>query len=321
LGEPRRRESAAKIQVASKIKQQIAVVGAIAYDQISVTPTLFTQSDQPTLNCKLSSFDEDFGGCAGNIAYNLIQLECEPLLVTCSGTQDEQRYLNHCETHGIQTDHVLRVPDAYCARAVIVTDPQGQQFTGFYPGPVPSATQWLAHLRRINFSASQVIIQAPYPPSLMHTSLQHASALTHEPMKIWCPGQYADQLDSDQILAQLGHSDWIVGNAHEIDFLQGNNDALSNKLVIKTDGGNPVEVHYPGTQTTTHNIVTGLFNKDPTGCGDAFLAALAHYVSLNPQRPWQDILPPAIDAAVAAAAACLVETGSQRHRLSTGPKP
>lgn len=305
--------------MASKIKQQIAVIGAVAYDQISVTPTLFTQSNQPTLNCKLTSFDEDFGGCGGNIAYNLVELQAQPLLVTCAGTADEQRYLAHCTAHGIQTQYVLRVAGEYCARAVIVTDPQGQQFTGFYPGPVPNQQQWQAHLDHIDLTGCAVVIQAPYPPSLMQTSLSHFASLTHQPLKIWCPGQYADQMNYDQISDTLRHSDWLVGNAHEISFLQANTNALTDKLVIKTDGGNPVEVQYPGGQKTTHSVAEGQLVKDPTGCGDAFLAALANYFTLHAKQPIQDIMPPAIDAAAGAAAACLAQTGSQKHRLSTGP--
>ena len=150
---------------------QIAVAGALAYDQICTTTTGLLNTDQPLLNRKLASVTETFGGCAGNIAFNLGLLGQPARLLSCTGVEDDSRYLAHLQSHAVDIEHCLRLPGQPSARAIIFTDPSGAQFTGFYPGPVPSEAEWHAHLLQAKLHSMRLYLQAPYPPELMLAGL------------------------------------------------------------------------------------------------------------------------------------------------------
>ena len=79
----------------------------------------------------------EFGGCAGNIAYNLAALGGEPVVVAAVGA-DGSDYLARLRSWGATTDHVRSVADAFTAQAFIITDLDNNQITAFHPG----AMQW-----------------------------------------------------------------------------------------------------------------------------------------------------------------------------------
>ena len=286
--------------------QVIAVAGAIAYDLIATTDTYFGET--PVLNCKLNTLSEAFGGCAGNIAYSLAQLACQPLLLSCSGQQDQSRYLEHLRGAGITTDFNLSISGAACARASVITDPQGQQFTAFYPGPVPTVERWQAHLNQLDKQHVSVFVQAPYPTELMMCALQYFSRRASI-LKIWAPGQYADQLAPQEVEILLSMTDWLIGNSHEINILRNRSD-LNNHNIITTNGDQPVRVDQPGQPPAAFPVMPVARQLDPTGCGDALTAgiasALANKAAINS----------AIELGIACAAACLGEEGAQYHRLN-----
>ena len=297
-------------------RHSIAVVGALAYDQISRTDASLIQSGAHLLNCKLLDLAQAFGGCGGNIAYTLACLGSKPLLISCSGEADDGEYMQRLKHFDIDENACLRVSGESTARAIIVTDPTGHQFTGFYPGPVPDIAQWVQHLRRADLAPCPVFIQAPYPPQLMLASLQYASTLAHQPLKIWCPGQYADQLEPTHAGPLVQAADWIVGNQYEIASLQRHTD-LAHKLVIRTQGAEPVTVNYPGGAMESFKVEQTTTLVDPTGCGDAFIAGLVHELCATPRPDWEGSLGPAIASGCAAAASCLGASGSQNHLATT----
>jgi adenosine kinase len=292
------------------------VVGALAYDQISRTDALLVQSGTHLLNCKLLDLAQAFGGCGGNIAYTLACLGSQPLLISCSGEVDDGEYMQRLKQFDIDARACLRVPGESTARAIIVTDPTGHQFTGFYPGPVPDIGPWVQHLRKADLTRCPVFIQAPYPPQLMLASLQYARRLDHRPLKIWCPGQYADQLEPALAGPLVQAADWIVGNQYEVQSLQRHTD-LAQKLVIRTQGAEPVVVNYPNGAVESFKVEQTTALVDPTGCGDAFIAGFVHELCATPRDDWQGALGPAIASGCTVAASCLSASGSQNHLLTT----
>lgn len=204
--------------------------------------------------------------------------------------------------------------DAYCARAVIITDIDGHQFTGFFPGPVPGAAAWQQHLDTLELPACELFIQAPYPPELMLTALTHAGRLPTPPLRIWCPGQYADQLQPNQARHSVAQCDWIVGNHYEIGHLSAHSD-LTGKLIIQTNSGAPVEITFPNGAHTTVPLTAVADPVDPTGCGDAFLAGLTHMLLKHPPAAREDALADAVTAGHTQAVKCLQAVGGQPHHL------
>ena len=67
--------------------RRLAVLGALAYDRIATTQRPFGQAG-PGLNSKVSKSSEHFGGCGGNVVYQLAQLNQPSLLLSISGYDD-----------------------------------------------------------------------------------------------------------------------------------------------------------------------------------------------------------------------------------------
>ena len=94
---------------------KILVTGSIAYDTIMVFPDRFRNhllADQlHILNvCFLTpEMRREYGGTAGNIAYNLKLLGGEPLVMATVG-EDIQPYLERLDELGIAQDLLRRIP-------------------------------------------------------------------------------------------------------------------------------------------------------------------------------------------------------------------
>jgi adenosine kinase len=304
--------------LAKVLKQQIAIAGALAYDQIANTNRALDSNS--LRNCKLLDLAERFGGCGGNIAYNLSQLGYPPFLLSCIGGIDEQPYLRHMADCGIDTRYCVRVPQTHTARAIIFTDPAGDQFTGFYPGPTPNITTWRAQLQQADAQNIHTFVQAPYPGELMAAGLQHFQQSNHNVLNIWVPGQYADQLEASEIMTLVDMADWIIGNHYEINCLT-QHKSLQDKMVITTHGPGPVSISSPTQSTVTYAVPEVDDPKDPTGCGDAFIAGLVAHVAATRRQNLSSpgnlaSLLSGIALGCKAAAACLRVSGAQQHALS-----
>ena len=75
----------------------------------------------------------EWGGCAGNIAYNLKALGGEPVVMATIG-DDGAAYRERLATLGIAIDGVRHVPGTFTAQAFIITDLDDNQITAFHPG-------------------------------------------------------------------------------------------------------------------------------------------------------------------------------------------
>src|SRR3569833_3396792 len=84
-----------------------------------------------------------FGGCAGNIAYNLKLLDGDPLIMATIG-QDGLPYLERLEKLGISRRCIRNIEQSYTAQAFITTDADNNQITAFHPGAMA-----LSHLNKV----------------------------------------------------------------------------------------------------------------------------------------------------------------------------
>jgi hypothetical protein len=75
----------------------------------------------------------EYGGCAGNIAYNLMLLGGEPLIMATVG-DDAGAYLERLDRLALPRTHVRHVPGSFTAQAFITTDLDDNQITAFHPG-------------------------------------------------------------------------------------------------------------------------------------------------------------------------------------------
>ena len=124
----------------------------------------------------------EFGGCAGNIAYNLKLLGGDPLPVAAVG-QDFAPYRLHMEQCGIRLDGVRVFDDQFTPQCFITTDLDNNQITAFHPGAMSSAQE--NHVRDI-----AEIDFAIVAPDGRETMLQHVDEFAARGVPfIFDPGQ------------------------------------------------------------------------------------------------------------------------------------
>jgi adenosine kinase len=115
------------------------ICGSLAYDTIMVFHDKFKNHILPEqihiLNVAFLVPDmrREFGGCAGNIAYNLQLLGGEPVIMATVG-EDFQPYALRLEQLGLVQTHVRTISRTYTAQAFITTDLDDNQITAFHPG-------------------------------------------------------------------------------------------------------------------------------------------------------------------------------------------
>ena len=256
------------------------ICGSIAYDTIMVFHDHFKNHILPEkihiLNVAflVPEIRREFGGCAGNIAYNLDMIGGSPLIMATVG-DDYQPYASRLEKLNLAQTHVRHVPNTFTAQAFITTDLGGNQITAFHPGAMNfSHHNHVTDAKNINLG----IIS----PDGRDGMLQHAHELSEAGIPlIFDPGQGLPMFNSGELLNFIDKADYIIVNDYEGQLLQekvGQSLSALAKLVkglIVTKGSHG-SVIYSNNQEIRVPCVRPDIQTDPTGCGDAYRAGLLH---------------------------------------------
>jgi adenosine kinase len=258
------------------------ICGSLAFDNIMVFPDRFRNHILPEqihiLNVAflVPEMRREFGGCAGNIAYNLKLLGGEPLIMATVG-DDFAAYAERLDIHAIPRDYIRHVSGTYTAQAFITTDLDDNQITAFHPGAMS-----FSHLNKVDRAGARLGIVAPDGREGM---LQHARdfAAAGVPF-IFDPGQGLPMFSGDDLLDFLELADYACFNdyearlacertGHSLEQLAGRVKAL-----IVTRGGEGSDIYADGI---CHRIpcVDADAIVDPTGCGDAYRAGLLYGIA------------------------------------------
>ena len=258
------------------------ICGSLAFDNIMVFPDRFRNHILPEqihiLNVAflVPEMRREFGGCAGNIAYNLMLLGGDPAIMATVG-DDAQPYLDRLDRLGLTRTHVRQVPGSFTAQAFITTDLDDNQITAFHPGAMS-----FSHLNKVDRAGARLGIVAPDGREGM---LQHARdfAAAGVPF-IFDPGQGLPMFSGDDLLDFLELADYACFNdyearlacertGHSLEQLAGRVKAL-----VVTRGGDGSDIYADGT---CHRIpcVPADAIVDPTGCGDAYRAGLLYGIA------------------------------------------
>jgi len=255
------------------------VCGSLAFDSIATFGGRFADQIMPNqlhvLNVSflVPSLRREFGGCAGNIAYNLAALGGEPIILAAVGA-DGGDYLARLRSWGATTEHVREVAEAFTAQAFIITDRDNNQITAFHPG----AMQW-AHETAVPARADiRIAIIAPDGRSAM---LDHARQLADAGVPfIFDPGQGLPMFDGDELRAFVDGATWVAVNDYEAQMLAERTGRSIEEMsrshlrgVVVTLGAHGCEVWQQGERTVVPGVAASEV-VDPTGCGDAFRSAM-----------------------------------------------
>ena len=257
------------------------ICGSLAFDTITTFPGRFAQQILPeqvhilNVSFLVPTLRREFGGCAGNIAYSLSALGGTPLVMAAVGT-DGQGYLERLRSWGAPTDLVHVVADSYTAQAIIITDQDNNQITAFHPGAMQSAHQISVPKR----GDMRVAIIAPDGRDAM---LRHAAELAELNVPfIFDPGQQLPMFDGPELRAFIAQAAWVAVNDYEGRMLCERTGHTLESLsrsnlrgVIVTLGAQGCEIWQQGVRTPVAGVAAREV-LDPTGCGDAFRAALLY---------------------------------------------
>ena len=265
------------------------ICGSLAFDTIMVFPDRFKNYILPDqihiLNvCFVNpELRREFGGCAGNIAYNLKLLGGDPLPMGTVG-KDFSDYRQRLVALGISDEHILEIPELYSAQCSITTDQDNNQITAFHPGAMGEA-----HRNRVaNANGVSLGIVAPDGKEAM---IQHAHDFAAEGIPfMFDPGQNLPLFSKDELMTFLDQATWCVMNDYESQLMMNTTGESINTLaqlvdaLIVTRGGEGSVVYTDGDEIEipTVNVDQAI---DPTGCGDAYRAGLL--LGLEKGWDWQ----------------------------------
>lgn len=265
---------------------RIAVAGSIATDHLMHFPGRFSEALLPDQlhRVSLSFLVDDLvvrrGGVAPNISFGLAQLGLRPVLVGAAG-QDFGEYQSWLTGHGVDCDHVHRVPDVQTARFVCTTDEDMNQIASFYAGAMSRAGEIeLAPIAEAVGGFSLVLVGADEPAAMLRHSrecreLGYAFAAD--------PSQQLARLDGDQVVDLIRGAELLFTNDYELGLLQSKTGSTVDEIQaavghrITTLGSEGIEIVGPerpgGPVVRLHVAALPEEAKvDPTGVGDAFRA-------------------------------------------------
>ena len=256
------------------------ICGSIAYDTIMVFHDRFKNHILPEqlhiLNVAFLAPEmrREFGGCAGNIAYNLQLLGGDPLIMATVG-DDADPYLARLDSLGLARTHVRRVPGSFTAQAFITTDLDDNQITAFHPGAMS-----FSHENHIADAANATLgIVSPDGRDGMQ---KHARDFAAAGIPfLFDPGQGMPMFSGDELLEFMRLADYACFNDYEARLLCDRTgrtlDELAGEVraLIVTRGGEGSEVRCDGELLKIPSVTADEV-VDPTGCGDAYRAGLLY---------------------------------------------
>ncbi len=256
------------------------ICGSFAYDTIMVFPDQFKNHILPDkvhmLNVAflVPELRREFGGCAGNIAYNLKLLGDDPIPMGTVGS-DFTSYATWMDKHQINRRHVHVKNGNYTAQAFITTDMDDNQITAFHPGAMN-----LAHETHIN--EAKDIKLAIVAPDGRDGMIQHAQQLHEAGIPfIFDPGQGLPMFAGEDLMKFAEQATYIALNDYEAQLFQDRTGLSPNEIashveaLIITRGAEGSHIYTEGKRI---DIPCAKAEKlaDPTGCGDAYRAGLMH---------------------------------------------
>lgn len=262
------------------------ICGSMAYDTIMVFKGQFKNHILPEqihiLNVAflVPEMRREYGGCAGNIAYNLQMLGGHPLIMATVG-DDFSPYASRLEHLGLAQTHIRHVAGQFTGQAFITTDLDDNQITAFHPGAMG-----MSHLNSVAMAGQATLgIVAPDGREGM---LQHALEFADLDIPfVFDPGQGMPMFSGVELLTFVEQATYVTVNDYEAKLLQDKTgktlDQLAQrvKALIVTLGADGSLIYADGKQIAIPTPKPEAI-IDPTGCGDAYRAGLLHGI----QQGW-----------------------------------
>jgi len=256
------------------------ICGSVAWDTIMVFNDRFTNHILPDKIHRLNvsflvpQLRREFGGCAGNIAYNLKLLGDNGYPMATVG-RDFAPYRDWMSQTGVPTDHIKVLESEHTAQGFVTTDLDDNQIWAFHPGAMQQS-----HVNRV--SDARDISIGIVAPDGRDGMIQHAEQFAAAGIPfIFDPGQGLPMFGGDDLERFVGQATWVAVNDYEWGMIQQKTgwtvEDVTRRVqaLIVTRGAHGSVIH-----TSAGDIEIACAKPkavvDPTGCGDAYRAGLIH---------------------------------------------
>ncbi|MFT6067140.1 MAG: adenosine kinase [Methylophilaceae bacterium] len=293
---------------------QTLICGSIAFDTIMVFQDQFKNHILPDQIHKLSvaffvpEMRKEFGGTAGNIAYNLQLLEGEPLIMATVG-EDFGNYQTWMDENKLSNQHIKTIPNTFTAQAFITTDLDDNQITAFHPGAMMES-----HQNSIN-DAKDIDI-AIIAPDGRDGMFQHAKECFDAKIPfMFDPGQGLPMFNGEELMHFIDMATYLAVNDYEAQVLQDKTGLTLDQIAVKVDalivtlGAEGSHIYADGQRHVIPSVKPTAV-VDPTGCGDAYRAGLLYGIV----RKWD--WPTCGRLAATMGAIKIASRGGQNHKPS-----
>jgi adenosine kinase len=256
------------------------ICGSIAYDTIMVFQDRFKAHILPdkihmlNVSFLVPQLRREYGGCAGNIAYNLRLLGDVGLPMATAG-RDFGPYREWMTRTGVPQDHIRIVESEHTAQAFITTDLDDNQITAFHPGAMQHS-----HLNSV--AEAKDISIGIVAPDGRDGMIQHAAQFRAAGIPfIFDPGQGLPMFGHDDLHTFIDQASWVAVNEYEWQLLQDRTKLSARDVAAKVQAlivtrGSAGSIIYTRDGEITIPAAKPRAIVDPTGCGDAYRAGLIH---------------------------------------------
>jgi len=254
------------------------ICGSYAYDNIMVFPDRFKNHILPdkvhmlNVSFLVPELRREFGGCAGNIMYNLNLLGGRGMPMATVGN-DFSAYASWIDRCGINRRHITVLDHQFTGQAYITTDLDDNQITAFHPGAMSES-----HLN--NVADANDITIGIISPDGRDGMIAHARQFNEADIPfIFDPGQGLPMFDGDDLRNFIDQASWVAVNDYEAQLLQERTGLSPHEIAEQVDalfitrGAKGSQIY---TREHEINIPSAGVEAivDPTGCGDAYRAGL-----------------------------------------------
>ncbi|EAR21361.1 carbohydrate kinase family protein [Nitrococcus mobilis] len=256
------------------------ISGSLAFDTIMVFRDRFANHILPeqvhilNVSFLVQQMRREFGGCAGNIAYNLQLLgdAAIPLAAVGSDFEEYARWLARWE---IPQTHIHRIDDLYTAQAFITTDLDDNQITAFHPGA-------MAQAHEVEVPADYSDCVGIVAPNGREAMLKHAQQFQEAGIPfIFDPGQGLPMFDGEELMRFIDQATWVAVNDYESQLLQERTGLMQEAIAARIQAlvvtrGAEGSLVFTDDECLEIPAVTPTAVEDPTGCGDAYRAGVLY---------------------------------------------
>jgi adenosine kinase len=252
----------------------------MAYDTIMVFPDQFKKHILPeqihilNVSFMVPDLRREFGGTAGNIAYNLKLLGDDPRIMATVG-HDFGPYEARLNELRLSTRNVKRLDGQFTAQAFITTDIDDNQITAFHPGAMLSA-----HLNRIADAPEAKL--GIISPDGRDGMIEHARDFAAAGIPyVFDPGQGLPMFSGEDLLQLITPARALAVNDYEARVVEQRTGKTVEEIarmidaVVVTRGGDGSSVFTRGGRIDVPSVKPEAV-VDPTGCGDAYRAGLLY---------------------------------------------